>query len=395
MYKKAFGAFRNLSVAYSLSYAFIAGIFGMLLLQKGLSIAQVGLYMGAYSFFSILVSAPAGALADTYGRKKAIASAFACQFLFLVGLAFLPLGSWIVPLALLPAASDALFVSSAEAHAVDLLGRQKGRFTQRLLSSARSYEYAAILVASVIGGAISAQFLDAPVLVCAAFAASGFIYTILRVKEAQVKTHASQRPPALSKLLSGLSLSFKDSSIRTLLLVSFCLGAGFFSLSIYWQAVLQQMAGFGNEMFGLFFSLMTLSSIVGFWLSNKFKPSWKSIGWSMGGMFACLALSAIAPIAGLVMLLILGWELFWGIFVPVESAIINRSTPSAIRATVLSIKSLSYRAGMSLFGFSIYLSGASDPRQLWLCGAIFLLSGSALSLLQMGKERISPARISS
>ncbi|VVC00303.1 Major Facilitator Superfamily protein [uncultured archaeon] len=378
--ENAFSAFRNILVLFSLSYSFIAGIFGVLLLAKGFDIAQVGLYYSIYYLAIFILQAPAGAFADAYGRKTAIAASAITQMAFLAMFAFLPAVQWMLALALLSAGTEALFTGASEAHGVDLLGRQKNGKTQRLLASARSFEFAAIILGAAVGGAASVMSPNAPVFLCFIFAAANLAYCLFSLHEP-----ARARRKMRHALSESFSFSLSSSSARLIIAISLLLGAGFFAINSYWQVVLSQ-EGLGNGAVGLFFGVMNVAMIIGFRASNSLRASWKAVSALLALLAACLLLSGILPSAAMFMAAIILLQVAYGAYVPVEGAILNNATPSRIRATVLSLKAMAFRAGMAAFGLVLYAAGDAAPRLLWAQSSIFLLAGALLALFQARKE---------
>ena len=90
-----------------------------------------------------------------------------------------------------------------------------------------------------------------------------------------------------------------------------------------------------------------------------------------------LAAWAAAPL--LLAALILLWEAVFGLYQPIEGAIINANTKSEIRATVMSVNALSYRVGWVLLGSLVAFTYVPDLRILWYAGAAFILISALLA----------------
>lgn len=384
MPKKAFDTFRNISVLYSGTFAFMAGILSIILLQKGLDLSQVGFYLVLYSISVLLLEVPTGAFADAYGRKKAILLGFFLQVVFLSGFILLPNGSVFIAFAFIVAAADSMLSGSAEAYAIDLLSeRGKLDYTHKLLASAKSWQFATFLIGSIIGGYVATFSIIYPVLLCIVFAVFGFLYSWMGLPDDRAKTNfVRSEKKILSNMSDALHYSLANASIRTICLLSLLMGLGSFGLFAYWQPVLKEFAGWNTDSLGVFFALISTSIILGSKISSYLRSDWNTLVLLLFGLFIFLLIAALIPmplaIAGSIVL----WELFWGAYITLENTITNYNATSELRATIISVRSMFYRLGWVVFGFVIALIGTGEPRLFWLMGALFLLVGSVVAFIQ-------------
>jgi predicted MFS family arabinose efflux permease len=383
MPKQAFETFRILSILYGGTFAFMAGVATIILLGKGLDFATVGLYFALYSIVAIILEIPTGAFADAYGRKNAIVISFFLQVAFLSGFILLPGGPLFAATAIIVAAADSFMSGSAEAYAVDMLyERGKMDYTHKLLSSAKFWQSGIFLVGSVVGG-FAATF--APVYAAALglpFALGGLLYAWFGLRDDRKREDfETVERGIISKTVLSLSESVKNPAVGGIYLLSVLWGFGTFGFMVYWQPVMRDIAGWDTTMIGAFFTLISIAIIVGSKLSASLKADWRTVALLYLAMGALLAFASIIPVPLAVVAFLLAWEVLFGMYVPVEGAIINHNTASSIRATVISVKALFYRVGWVVLGGIISLVGLGDPRFMWLVGAVFILLGAVLAAL--------------
>src|SRR5690554_2408063 len=122
---------------------------------RGMSLAEVGLFMGVYSVVVAVLEVPSGALADSLGRKRTylLGGAVAAVARVAALLAFdLP---GFMAFALLLGASRALTSGALEAWFVDALQEEDADVDlQPALAAAGSYQLAALALGTLAGGAL-------------------------------------------------------------------------------------------------------------------------------------------------------------------------------------------------------------------------------------------------
>lgn len=387
MPKEAFSTYRDLTILVNGTFAFLAGIMSVVLLEKGLDVAQVGIYFAIYSFGVLVFEIPTGAFADAFGRKKAILAGFICHVIFLLGFLLAPQGAIFMGFALVVSMADAMISGSREAHVVDMLvKRRKRSYTQRLLASGFGWGTFTMLLGSIVGGYVASYSVDYAVVLCILFAVLGLLYSQFRLKEEPSKANFGKiEKEILSKMKSAFRRSWSNRTIRATYLFSLFFGLGVVGLFSYWQIVLMDVAGWGMDMLGLFFALISMMIIIGSKLSTRFKANLTSLSVAVFAMavllFLLYGITEGMILAGVLLLL----EVVWGSIMPMLNAVVNNNTDSGIRATVISIRAMSGRFGWVLFGIAVFFIGADEPRFYWLAGAIFLAIGALILLL--GRRR--------
>lgn len=387
MPKKAFDTYRNIALMEAGTFAFLAGSIVIILMAKGLNLAEVGIYFALYSAGVFLLEVPTGAFADAYGRRKAIIISFLFQAIFLAGFLLLPNGPWFMAFALVVALADSMMSGSAEAYAVKML-EENGKldYTHRLIASTRSWRSLLFLIGPILGGYLGLFSLDYPVLLCMAFALAGLAYSCLGLRDDTPKKHYMEAWKDITPYMKkAFAEARRNKSLSLLFVVVLIIGFGSFGLFSYWQPVLRNILGWDTFSLGLFFSLISLANIVGYKISVCLKPNWTSLALILFGLFVALSIASWATIPFALVGSVLIFEILWGAYMPIEGHITNHNAPSDIRATVISIRTMIFRVGWTAIGMAIGLVGLGEPRMLWMIGAIFLLVGAFLVLFSMRK----------
>ncbi|MFH0884564.1 MAG: MFS transporter [Candidatus Micrarchaeota archaeon] len=381
MPKRAIRTYQILSLFYAGTFAFMAGLLPFILMAKGMDSSAIALYFAIYSFGALVLEVPSGAFADAHGRKNAIALGFLLQTIFIPAFILLPGGVLFTLFAFVVAAADSMMSGAAEAYAVDMINeRERMDYTHRLLSSGRTYKFALFLVGSLVGGYAGTISILLPAALCFPFALGGLLFSWFRlVDDSPKKDLGKAERSILKKMALSIQESARSPSIGIIYIITLLLGLGTFGLFLYWQIMLNATAGWGPDMMGFFFALVSLCVIIGSRLSTSIRPGWKAVSIIMVTLAILLGLAAWTAIPLLLSALILLWEFVFGLYQPIEGAIINANTKSAIRATVMSVNALSYRVGWVVLGFIVAFFPISDPRILWYIGAVFLFMAAILS----------------
>ncbi|NYZ73582.1 MFS transporter [Candidatus Micrarchaeota archaeon] len=396
MPKKAFDIYNTLSVLYAGTFAFMAGLFSLILIEKGLDLPAIALYFAIYSFSVLVFEVPTGAFADVYGRKKAIVIGFMLQIVFLAGFVFLPGGFLFTGFAIIVALADSLMSGTAEAYAVDMLAeRGKMDYTHKLLSTANTWKFTLFLAGSIIGGFVGSYSLIYAAALCIPFAVAGLLYSWFALQDDHGKRslEASERT-IMSKMARSFAESTKHPALGAIYALSVLMGFGSFGLFLYWPIVMQSLAGWDAAAVGIFFAIISLVVILGAKASAFFKPDWATVAFLMLGMAVTLALASWLALPIAIALMILLWEALLAVYQPIENAIVNHNTTSSIRATTISVKSLFFRMGCTVLGGIIAIFGLGDPRSLWTLGSAFLLLGAVLAAFAVMKKLPSATGIS-
>lgn len=380
--------YRDITVLFSASFAFLIGILSIILLEKGLSIAQLGLYFAIYSLSVFLLEVPTGAFADVYGRKNAILVAFLMEVVFMSGFLLLEGGPVFVGFAIFAAFADSFFSGSAEAHAVDILKeRRKLRYLHQLLASGKSYMFGTFVIGSAVGGYLATIDYSIPVFLCLAFAVIGFVYSFFKLKETSTGRSFTKAERSLVKKMKE---AFRKSSgkpvVRMIYVIAVLFGIGTAGLFMLWQPAFAELNGWDVSNLGFYFTLVSVCALIGAKLSGFFRADTTAYGIALLLLWLLLALSGIFYIPLWAPLLVLLWQIALGFVQPIENTILNRNTVSEVRATVISIKGLGYRLGFGLAGLALYLIGTFSIDHVWVITSFAFLAAAAVAFLSKSRE---------
>ncbi|HZJ08162.1 MAG TPA: MFS transporter, partial [Trueperaceae bacterium] len=131
--------------------------------SRGLSLSEIGLYLGLYSLTIMLLELPSGALADSVGRKRVLLAAYALAavsrvvFLFAFDLAVF------LAFAVLSGAARALSSGALEAWFIDSLQDADPEVDlQPALATGNSFHLAGLAVGTLTGGLLPQLFAHLP-----------------------------------------------------------------------------------------------------------------------------------------------------------------------------------------------------------------------------------------
>ncbi len=361
-------------------------VFTILFLDFGLSVAQFSILNAVWAATIVLAEVPSGALADTIGRKRLLVFATLTMVVEVGMIAFVPTGNitlvfWIFLInRVLSGLAEAAASGADEALAYDAL-KKYGDPSQwgRVLEVLTRCQSVGFIIAMTLGAAIYdpalmnalAQGLGIGITVtqdtCMRFPLYGTLILgmgacVATMGMVEISTapsrHTPETAPTSRNLTQAFILTFKagrwiltapfvlwvilfgmllDSSIRMVITLS----------SQYYRMILLPesifgIIGAGVAMLGFFVPSLARK------LAERKPPEW--------GLYLTTSLTALGligmnvfwPWLGMIPALITYSAMYFNNFF--VSFYINRETPSAQRATVLSFKGLSYNLAYGVYG---------------------------------------------
>ncbi|PIE61494.1 MAG: MFS transporter [Desulfobacterales bacterium] len=361
-------------------------VFTILFLDFGLSVAQFSILNAVWAATIVLAEVPSGALADTIGRKRLLVFATLTMVVEVGLIAFVPAGNstlvfWIFFInRVLSGLAEAAASGADEALAYDAL-KTYGDPTQwgRVLEVLTRYQSVGFIIAMTLGAAIYdpalmstlAQGLGIGITLtqetCMRFPLYGTLILgigacIATMGMEEMSDRSSKDAPEKTyhphRLTEAFALTFKAG--RWILSTPFVLGVILFGMlfdssirmvitlsSQYYRMILLPesifgIIGAGVAVLGFFIPALARK------LAENKPPEW--------GLYLTASLTTLGLISmnffwtwfGIIPALITYSAMYFnGFFV---SFYINRETPSAQRATVLSFKGLSYNLAYGLYG---------------------------------------------
>lgn len=358
--------------------------------ENGLAAQELFLLKAVYSFTIVFLEVPSGYLGDVWGRKNTLILGSTLGF---AGFAlYCPAqGFWTFLVCEIILGAGQSFISGSDSamlyDSLKAAGKEKTYLRQegRMISAGNFGE----AIAAPLGVLIAMVSLRAPFFFQAAiaFAAVPAALTLVEPDRQTIKGHTSIR-----QLLRIIKFSLIDrKSLRAAILYSSIMGTATLTMAWFVQPYFEYLAlpliyyGF------LFPALNLLTGVVSVhaWRLEKtigIKTVMMIIAVGIGGGFFLMGLSG--GISGLVFLF-----LFYGIrgvATPVLRNQINEITPSDIRATVLSVRSLIIRLAFALLGpvLGRYADLSGVPASLGGAGLFFIVTGvgSALYLIHVMRQ---------
>jgi MFS family permease len=369
--------------------------------KHGLSLTQVTLLDSAFWLTMVLTEVPTGAVADTLGRKQSqlIGMVLVTGAILLFGLApnypllILANSLWAIAITFISGAdSNSLwaiaitFISGADlAFFYDTLrelGREdeypkyRGRLSAVVMTS--------IAVSSLLGGVIGEYSLVATFLLTAALTAVGIIF-LLWLKEPPLETD----PDTGEKMSYRQTLSVAFSAIRQNIGLRYALL--YSSLLLLMPGAIRvtfiqpyaMMIGLPIASLGIIALVFRLFQVAGSAYAGKTLQrvgEWRLLVLSpLLTFLGLLAIGGINSWVGIAIFAPTGF--FTAVASPAIENVINRQTPGAVRATILSVDSLLFRLMTTLLEPGVGLVADSYGLGIAFVGMAVIYGGLMLALL--------------
>ena len=372
----------------------------LLFRARGLDLTTVAVVMASYSITTAVCELPTGGLADVVGRRPVLIAASA---LFVVQNLVLGLGLSVPALAAgavvggLARALDsgplqAWYVEAV--HSVDPHADLKPG-----LARGEAAEAGALGLGALTGGALASLVpmdatggvvisLSLPFLVAAAI---GLVHAVALV--GWVHDPPREHRPALrqvlvgvpSTIVTGVGLAARAGTLRRLTLLSGCLGVTLASVELLTPVSFARMLGGEQAAAGPYSVLVTLA-FFGTAVGSTLAPALaRLVRSSPRGIAASMALSAVAlfgiaaPTFAVAAVAYVVLYALLGLSGPLASDLTHRAVPSAQRATILSVQSLTLQVSGVVAGLSLSLLAeyASFAAAFGVAAAVLALGSTA------------------
>lgn len=380
---------------------------------RGLSLFEMGLLMGGYSLTIVLLEVPTGGLADTIGRKRVAALAYAC--LTLASLVFLLAFSFPVFLLafVLNGVGRALSSGALDAWFIDAIQVANPEADlQPDLARAGTFSLLALGSATLLGSFIPQLFQDLPpdgtavltplalpVLLATLFHFITLIATLLLLKEERRAASGSwgQRlAQTWPTLQTAFAQSWSNPTLLRLLAITAASGLAIISLETLWQPFFAGLLG-GAEVPTLFFGVVMGGNFIIGMVGNLLATPLSRLLNRRYGLVCAL----FQGVRGLT-LIALAWQtrtssaavLFWlvylnmGIINSPHSTLLNREIPAAQRSSMLSIESLAGYLGCIVGSVGLgYVAEQVSISAVWIISGVVLVVSLGLYLqVEAGRQ---------
>src|SRR2546426_1118693 len=230
--------------SYSLAQFFLAPVYPLFLLSRGLDFLQINLILAIYLITIFVFEVPTGALADVAGRRFSFVLGCATRTAAFVLYSRARGFADCVPYEFIDAVGTTLVSGALEAWAVDgVQAEGDGQRVEGLFARANVIGRTFLMVGAVGCGYLAERDLRYPWLAAAAiFAATGVAGGGLMHETRRPRAHHARRSVART-VLDGLGLVRRSPVL--LLLCTLALASAFaaFPIHMYWQPRLQALAG--------------------------------------------------------------------------------------------------------------------------------------------------------
>lgn len=365
-------------------------VLSLALIEKGASLSNLSIILGLYALSVILLELPSGIMADVFGRKKTYLLSlvsFALSFsLLFAGRGFFVLcivmALYGLGRALGSGSFDALFID----YYIDNYGKQKLHNITTRLSVLEALGLSSGALSGGFFPEISLKLLpsigtyDLNILVRIILT---FVVILLAVFSISENVHKDNKELISIKqhIKNSSSFIFKNATINCIFLSVFSTGFFLSALETYWQPhfITLLTDDSSTRLLGLMAFLYLGAAMLGSILSNKtirkYKFNLRKMYLLMRGAIAILLiLTALQTNVPMFIAFYSSIYLVFGVANIPEGVILNHETPNEIRASVLSVKSLTMQIG-GLSGsllYSILIRFMSIPA-IWIIAALLVL----------------------
>jgi MFS family permease len=349
---------------------FIAPIFMLFLIDKGLSSFEIFLTQSAYMVIELMLVVPFGALADRIGRRKVLIFSAATY-----AIAFVVYGSAdsfmdVLLAELVFAFSSASFQGTGDALIYDTLAeaKQHHRYKQ-VLGNIYAVQSIMVGASSVVGAWIAKNDLSLPFFVTA-IPVSLAIVPLLLIKE-------PERQRCSDTYMNSIKVSARHVvSHKPLRNMMYYVAVSSFVGMMAWllyQPLITNM-GVKVQYLGIILMCFQVMSAIGSKVSHRLEQKlvrFDILGVIMSAKALLLLLVYYTSGAGLLVFAGLV-ELVSGFSDPIVSDLINRHTKSSNRATVLSMSTMSGCLSFAVFSplFGMAVDAYSEQTAYLLLGII-------------------------
>lgn len=311
---------------------------------NGLSMAQVFLIQGTFSFVSLFLEIPAGYLADILGRKKTIL--WSTIFWFLGMLVYsLSYGFWGflfaeailgVSIALLSGADSAIIYDS-------LLQMKKVSTFKKVWGRILAVGHVSEAVGAIVGGLLAVISLRFPFYVYTglSFLSIPVAWSLIEPKRRVLDTHKGHLHNLKKIIVFSLHTNKKLKWVIAYLAVVF---SGTLIAGLLFQPYFKYV-GIPLAWFGVLWALNNVGRGFFSWYAHNIElVLGRKLTFMLPAFVASLAFMSmgfIAVPAGVFVILLVNFA--YGVLNPVSTHYINELTTSKMRATVLSIKNIPMR----------------------------------------------------
>lgn len=370
---------------------FMGPIYPLFLLSRGLDLLQASSVLATYFVVTFLFEIPTGAVADVFGRR--ISFLLACWTRMIAFTLYYFADGYLD--CLVAEAVDAIGTTLAsgalQAWAVDGI-RDDGTEgpIDRIFARAQAVGRTQMILGGIVGGAIADIDIALPWLIAAVGFGGTGVYAFAAMREKRRPGVTSWRLAHRSiagTIGSALRLTRSTAVVRFLCLITIATAFGIMPVHFLWPARLESLLdGHTFWLFGWIWALVNLTAVAGSALSARLQRSVarevvlfaSCVGRAAGITVAALASDFAVVLGGLLFM-----ELAFAVSHPAYQAWLNEHIETELRATVLSVASMSFTIGgaMGLLTLGWVARSAGIPVAWTTCGLLLLAVAPAFLMI--------------
>ncbi|WP_283134061.1 MFS transporter [Rhizohabitans arisaemae] len=392
--------------------------FVLIMTERGLDLAAIGLVFAIYSLVVVALELPTGGLADVLGRRVVLAASAVFTVAAMAWLAVAGTLTEFIAISVLKGVARALHSGPAQAWYVDTAHAVEGPDADLKpgLAAGSSAGSAGLGGGALLGGVIPLLVpagwsagpilpLSLPLLLASATAAVLLVTVVLALPEPPraAVTLGGVLRGVPATIVSGFRTALGDGVLTRLLVVAVALGVVLNAVEMLTPGRLAQITG-RPETAGLAYAVVAAVGFLGSSLGSAAAPAAArrtgtsargAIAASLAGVLALAALAGTVPLAGAVALVFAGLAyllLFAGAGVVdvLRSELMHGRVDSARRATLLSVDSLLLQVGggLSALAFGWLASRYGTAASWWVTAGLLALS---TFLYRQGRRAAEPS----
>lgn len=378
------------SAFYHSSWAVIGPIYALFLLDRGLNLLEINLVLATFLITSFVFEVPTGAVADVFGRK--VSFVLSCLVRMVAFLLYAVSNEfWVFLVAeFIDAVGLTLATGALDAWAVDGMRREghDGK-TERFFARAQVLTRALMIVSGLAGGYLATAYgIELPWFIAAAIflvtaILSGFVMADDRATRTPRAANVDWRIGVRTTIVEGWHEVRRHRVMRLLCFVTFATTFATMTAQHYWPPRLQALSGEGYWLMGWIWALFNLAALI----ASGIVPY--ILRWPREQLLAAatlmrgvmLGMAAAATTFQPAFLGILLFELGFGFTEPLMLAWMNDHAEPERRATVLSVRQMSFTLGGGIGLCLLGLVALHDGIPLvWGIGALVLIAVAPVCL---------------
>jgi MFS family permease len=382
---------------YSLAAWFIAPVYPLFLLSRGLDLFQTSAVLAVYLTVVFLFEVPTGAVADVAGRKLSFVASCFVRAVAYGMYAFATTFTDCVIAEAVDAFGTTLASGAIEAWAIDG-AREEGdlRPADRLLSRAQAVSGTSMVLGGILAGYLAARSWS---LTWAA-GSVGFLATaalgVALMRDTRPRTTAwSGVHRSLGRTAAeAVALVRTSPVLLALCLLSFTLAFGGLPVIMLWQKHLLELGGSGLPFIGWTWAWLGVAVIAGSTVVPRLVGFGRERVLCVASLVRAVGIAGSAVAGGVwtAIVFLLVYEIAWGATDPLANSWVNEHVGTERRATVLSVRSAFMTLGgaMGLLSFGLVARAHGIP-PTWLAIAV-LFAGAAPGYVLLGRATATAGR---